>query len=369
MADYWASNPFNYYGGRSGQAFYEASQKIADLCDQTRKDLARLIGASESEIVFTRNTTHGINIVANGFPLKPRDQVIISDIENQSNHIPWLSLSSRLGIEVKVVESDNLGQIDPAEIERAITRRTRLISVTCVSNIFGTVQPVEEIGELAKSRGIMVLLDAAQLMGRLPVDVGRLGCDFLVSCGRKGLMGPQGMGFLYGKLSSLEMLKPLELGGGSASLTGLHDYSLSDVPHRFESGIQNAPGMIGLGRAVNYVGTDIGVESIPHMVEPLTRKLIEGLEEIHSVTVYGPKDPKLQVGIVSFNVGELDSGKVAAKLDQKGRVIVAAGSHGAPHVMKKIGARGTVRASPHCYNNDEDIAALLRHIKDVAVEK
>ena len=368
MTDYWTRNPFNYYGGSSGLAFYKASQRIAELCDRTRKDLAQFIGADKNEVVFTRNTTHGINVVAQGLPLKSGDEVIISDIEHQSNHVPWLSLRSK-GIKVRIVSADNKGRINSRDVETALTERTRIISITAVSNIYGTVQPVAEIGRIAESRGIMFLVDAAQFVGRHPIDVKNLRCDFLVACGRKGLMGPQGIGFLYGKSSSLEQLEPYELGGGSASLTGIHDYELADIPHRFESGIQNAPGIIGLGRGVRYIADDIGLESISRNIRWLTKQLVRGLEAIPSVTVYGPKDPKLQPGIISFNVNGLDSGEVAARLDARSRIIVAAGTHGALHVMRKMGATGTIRASIYCYNNEDDISALLENIRIVAAAR
>lgn len=356
MRSYWEECPFNY--GRS-LAFFKGSKEVTSRCNRAIGNLAGLINAEPSEIVFTKNTTEAINIVAYGLDLGPEDEVLISNIEHQSNFIPWLYVGEQKGFKVIVVQADDEGIVPAEGIERSISRRTKLVSINHASNIFGSIQDVSTMSRIAHDNSARLLVDAAQTVGRLPIDVKGMDCDFMAICGRKSLMGPQGTGALYGKREQLEELTPHEIGGGAADLKGLNKYALSEIPHRLHAGIYNAMGIIGLGRAVEYVSRDIGVERIRDHVKKLFNRLMRGLEKTASVEVYGPRNADRQNGVISFNLEGIDSRRVAEQLDDRSKIIVAAGSHGSPTAMEQIHKDGTVRASLQFYNTEGEIDQLL----------
>jgi len=364
MKSYWEECPFNF--GRS-LAFFKGSKEVSARCNQAIAEVAGLLGADAKEIVFTKNTTEAINIVAHGLNLGRGDEVVISNIEHQSNFIPWLHVSKQKGFKVIVAEASQKGIITPEEIERIVSKKTRLVSINHASNIFGSIQDVETITRIVHDNSGKILFDAAQSAGRLPIDVKKIDCDFMAICGRKSLMGPQGTGALYGKYDALEELSPHITGGGAADLTGLNEYTFAEVPHRFHAGIYNAMGIIGMGRAAKYVGKDIGVERIRVHVKKLFKRLWKGLEQMASVKTYGPSEVEYQNGVVSFNIDHIDSREAAKHLDEKANIIVAGGSHGSPTAMQQIGEKGTVRASLQYYNTEEEVDLLLSTLEDMGV--
>lgn len=360
IIDYWKRYPYNY---APDLAVFAGSAKVKRVCDEARSEAARLINASPSEIVFTKNTTEAINIVANGIRWKRGDEIIISNIEHQSNHIPWLRLVDTKGVKLKIVKSNAEGITNPEVFNKAIGPKTKLIATLHASNVLGSIQDVSAIGKIARQKGILFLVDAAQTAGRLPIDVKEIGCDFMAICGRKSLMGPQGSGLLYGRSDALEALVPSQIGGVAASLVSEDSYQLSDVPHRFHAGIYNAMGIIGLGRGIRYVSKEIGIDRSRKRIRFLTEKLVGGLEGIKGVRIYGPRDLDSQNGVVSFNLEGFDSKDVALRLDKTKSVIVGSGSHGSLSAMKHINATGTVRASLHFFTSEEDIDLLLSSLR------
>lgn len=366
MSNYWNECPFNY--GQS-HASFRGSKETKRRCDEARKNVAELINSKPEEVVFTKNTTEAINIVAHGLDFGRDDEVLISNIEHQSNHIPWLCIGKQKNIKVKVIRANQEGRIPPEKIEEMISPRTRLISITHASNVFGSIQDVKTIGRIAQNYGVTFLIDSAQTAGRIPIDVKEIDCDFMAICGRKSLMGPQGTGALYGREDVLQNLNPHEIGGVAAILEDDNEYRLAELPDRLHAGMYNAMGIVGLGRAVKYVGKDIGIGRVRAHIEELTCYLIDRLEQIDSVLLYGPKKLVQQNGVISFNLAGTDSRDMAWRLDNLANIAVGSGSHGSPGAMHQIKASGTVRVSLQFYNTKEEIDRLLSAIDQIRAEQ
>lgn len=361
MNDYLLKYPYNY-----GVGVFNASRELVRKVDEARGRVAEFIGAgSDKEVVFTKNTTEAINIVARGLRWSSGDEVIATNIEHQSNLLPWMRLAQDFGTRLKVVKADREGMVDPKEIEKNIGSSTKLITVTHVSNVFGAIQKVEEIAEIAKKHGILYMVDAAQSAGRMPLDVRAIGCDFMAFCGRKALMGPQGTGFLYGRQPLLEELQPLSSGGRAGNVISESSYRPTDLPYRFEAGILNTPGVIGLGRSIEYLN-EIGMENIQLRLRELSKWMISGLEEIEGVEVYGARDIGVQGGIISWNIDGMDFHEVACSLDEKGKIYVASGAQGTYLGIKEFGVNGVVRTSVHYYNTEQELKKLFGAVRELA---
>jgi len=360
MNDYFSKYPYNY-----GVGVFSASRELIKKVDEAREKVAEFIGAGSSkEVVFTKNTTEAINMVARGLRWSSGDEVIATNIEHQSNLIPWMRLAKEFGVGLKIVKADGEGMVDPKEIEDNIGPNTKLITVTHLSNVFGTIQKVEEIGKIVKKHGILYMVDAAQSAGRVPVNVRAIDCDFMAFCGRKALMGPQGTGFLYGRESLLEKLEPLSTGSRAGNVINESSYRSTDLPHRFEAGILNTPGVIGLGRSIEYLN-EIGMENIRLRNRELSKLMISGLEEIEGVEVYGARDVGVQGGIISWNIDGMDFHEVARSLDEKERIFVASGAQGTYLGVKEFGVNGVVRTSVHYYNTEEELTKLFGTVREL----
>ncbi|GAF99845.1 unnamed protein product, partial [marine sediment metagenome] len=265
------------------------------------------------------NTTEALNLVASGIDWDPGDEVIISSLEHQSNIIPWMRLVDERGILVTILPVGPERVIDVYTLEHHLSERTRLLAVTHVSNVFGSIQPVSQIGALARSRGILYLVDAAQSAGRIPIDVNEIQCDFMAFCGRKSLMGPQGTGFLYGTHDQLERLRPLQVGSLAANVVDGLSFEFLPTPYRFEAGVLNTSGVLGLAAAVSYID-EIGLSTIHSRLQHLSRLLTSELDNIPELELYGPEDMEAQAGIVAWNLPGMDPHHVARKLDQMANV-------------------------------------------------
>jgi cysteine desulfurase/selenocysteine lyase len=364
MSDYYRSTPLNYRSGRT-----QLESRITDKVDAIRAALAASMNAkSPTEIVFTKNTTEAVNIVANGLAWKPGDEVILTPLEHQSNLLPWIRLESTAGIAVKYVKpAGSDGLIDPSDVARLITPRTRLISMHHVSNVLGCIQDIEAVCAVARERGVPVMIDAAQSEGRIDVDVQKLGCDLAVSCGRKALLGPQGIGFLWGRAEILGQLNPLLIGGQSTDLTDEHTYTLKDLPFRHESGIINTAGVIGLGAALDFVDT-LGRGRISGRIQELANYFLDGLANIKKVRHFGPKQGNYQqTGIMSFVVDGMSAQTVSEEIYKDSGIVTAGGNHGSPLAAKFLGVEGVTRLSVHCFNTRDELDSALRAIEKLAV--
>lgn len=357
---------FREYNANVGRGLHRATRRATEAFEGAREKLARVLGAKPEEIVYTKNATEAINLVARGLGLGKGDKVVTTVLEHHSNLIPWQRLKIEQGVELEVVQSSQECVVELGEVEKALDERTKLVAMVHVSNAVGSVQPVEEVGRLAAERGALFLVDASQAVGHMPLDVKRMGCDFLAAPGHKGLLGPQGTGFLYVREDRAKELKPLLTGGGIVEEVWEYSCKLVEPPQLFDAGTPNIPGIIGLGRACEYV-LEIGLERIARRERELTRRMLK-LSELEGVKVYGPRGLERRGGVVSFNVRGLGPHEVASMLDELARIAVRSGHHCAQPTMRFLGVEGTVRASVHYYNLEEEVEKLVEVVGELARE-
>lgn len=360
MCDY-----FYNYNANTGRGAYGLAIKATHELDQARDKIAKFMNSTPEEIIFTKNTTEAINIVAHGLDFQKGDNIVIPNIEHHSNVVPWLNLQKE-GVELRVVKADENGVIDPGDFEELVNEKTRLVSVTHISNSIGSVQPVHEIAKIAEDNGSFFLIDAAQSAGHMEVDTKKLGANFVVFPGHKGLLGPVGTGFLYCARDSQEELEPLNLGGGTVDNVTEDDFKLTEPPARFEGGTQNIAGFIGLGAAIDYLER-IGMSEVEKHSKKLTRIMYQEIHDIEKARVYG--SPENIYGIVSFNIDNINPHDLAKILDETKSICVRSGFHCSIPSIRHIGAYetgGTVRASIHYYNTREEIEILGETVREVS---
>ncbi|MGC8816372.1 MAG: aminotransferase class V-fold PLP-dependent enzyme [Candidatus Hadarchaeum sp.] len=357
---------YHEFSANVGRGLHRAAKRATEEFEAAREKVARVIGAKPDEIIFTKNTTEAINLVARGLGLKRDDKVITSLFEHHSNLLPWQRLERERGVKLEVVGSSRECLLNPAEFEAAIDRNTRLITTHHVSNAIGSVQPVEEIGKLARDYGVLYLVDAAQSVGHMPVDVRKIGCDFMAAPGHKGLLGPQGTGFLYAREDKISALEPLLTGGGIVEDVDLHSARLVDPPQIFDAGTPNIPGIIGLGRACEYV-MDIGIDKIAEREMELTRRMLK-IAENSRVEVYGPRGLERRGGVVSFNISGLSPHEVASMLDELAKIAVRSGHHCAQPTFRHLRINGTARASVHYFNLESEVEKFVELVGEIAKE-
>ncbi|HYB59650.1 MAG TPA: cysteine desulfurase [Candidatus Acidoferrales bacterium] len=350
---------FFRYAGNYGRGAHRLARETTERYEGAREMVADFFSCDAGNVIFTKNTTESINIVAHGRDWEPGDHIVTSMIEHHSNYLPWVSLRTR-GVVLDVVESNQEGMVDPAKIERSITDRTKLITISHVSNVFGSIQDVKRIIKIGRKNDIPVLVDAAQSAGHICLSKNELGCDYLAVPGHKGLLGPQGTGILI--LRDPSELRPTTLGGGAVEWVRGCEYELLEPPARFEAGTPNIPGVIGLGRSVEYVAA-LGVANIEKHVVMLARAAAQGLGAIDNVTVYGPKD---RAAVVPFNVGQVNPHDVSMILDETSRICTRSGYHCAMPALESLGINGTVRASFGVYNTEEEVSLLIDSVNLIA---
>ena len=336
----------------------EASRKYRDAHQSVRK----FIHADEGELVFTRNSTEAINMVASGLPWQKGDQVITTLLEHHSNLLPWMRLRDRQGIDLRLMTPAQDGTLDPSALEVIITKKTRLVALTHASNVLGNIVPVSEFAKICHDYGALLLVDGSQSVPHIPTDVKRLGCDFLCFSGHK-MLGPTGTGVLYMSNPGLE---PLLVGGGSVEKVTAEGYTLTGGYERYEAGTPNIAGCIGLDRAVGYLEA-LGMEDIRHHEQRITRQILEGLAGIGNVEVVGPTAAGNRIGVVSFIITGLNPHDVAVMLDGEANIMVRSGHHCCMPLMQNLDLPdGTVRASLHCYNTIEDAELLVDAVTKIA---
>jgi cysteine desulfurase/selenocysteine lyase len=336
------------------------SQRATDAYEGARENVARFLNARPREIVFTRGTTEAINLVAYsyGSRLSPGDEILITELEHHSNIVPWQMLAERTGARLRVAPIDDRGEIILEEFQRLLGPRTRIVAVAHVSNALGTVNPVEEICRLAHTYGARVLVDGAQAVPHLAVDVRALDCDFYAFSGHK-IYGPTGIGVLFGRWELLEAMPPYQGGGDMIRSVTFEKTLYNDPPYRFEAGTPHIAGAIGLAAAIEYV-TRLGLEEIRRHEQQLLEAATRALEEIPGVRIVGTAAHK--AAVVSFVLDGVHPHDVATVLDHEG-VAVRAGHHCAQPLMERFGLPATTRASFALYNTLEEVDALARAVR------
>jgi cysteine desulfurase / selenocysteine lyase len=343
---------FYRYAGNHGRGAHRLAREATNRYEDAREIVAHFLDAEPLKTVFMKNTTEGINLIANSYPWEAGDHIVTTMLEHHSNLLPWLRLQKK-GVNVTVVSPNSEGKIDISSIEKAFTEKTRLVAISQVSNVFGSVQDVKSITKLAHRNGIEILIDGAQSAGHMPVSLKDLDCDFFATAGHKGLLGPQGTGVLY--IKEPDKLDSASVGGGTVSDVEGRTYTLEPSPACFEAGTPNIPGVIGLGKAVEYV-KKIGVSEIEAHEIKLSRETAKKLSELEHVEVYGPED---RAGIVPFNVKGLHAHDVALILDQTRKICVRSGHHCAIPIVRFLKVDSTVRASFALYNTEEEVDILV----------
>ena len=341
------------------------SQQATELHEASRETVRRFINArSTNEIVFTRGTTESINLLASSFGeafLGEGDEVIVSTMEHHSNIVPWQLLQMRKGIKLRVIPMNDCGELLLNEYERLFTERTRIVCVTHVSNVLGTVNPVKDMIATAHAHGVPVLVDGAQSIPHMPVDVQALDADFYVFSGHK-VYGPTGVGVLYGKEEWLDKLPPYQGGGEMIQHVSFERTTFNELPFKFEAGTPDYIGTTGLARALDYV-TTLGMDRIAAYEHDLTEYATRRLKEIPSMRIFGEAAEKGSV--ISFLVGDIHHFDMGTLLGRLG-IAVRTGHHCAQPLMQRLGIEGTVRASFALYNTKEEIDALVAGVERVS---
>lgn len=343
------------------------SQQATDLHEAARETVRKFINArSTTEVVFTRGTTESLNLVASSFVegcMKEGDEVIVSTMEHHSNIVPWQLQEQRKGIVLKVIPMTDEGEFQLEEYEKLFTERTKLVSVTQVSNVLGTINPVKEMIRIAHEHGVPVVVDGAQSVPHFAVDVQDLDCDFLAFSGHK-VYGPTGVGVLYGKEEWLDRLPPYQGGGEMIERVSFEKTTFERPPLKFEAGTPDYIATHGLATALDYV-TSLGMDNILAHEQDLTRYALQQLREIEGMHIYGHRNDSGDA-VISFNVGDIHHMDLGTLLDQLG-IAVRTGHHCAQPLMDRLGILGTVRASFGLYNTREEVDALVAGIKRIAM--
>lgn len=353
------------YGANPGRGSHRMAMRASRVIYETRENLARLCAVSNpNDIAFTLNTTMALNLAIKGW-VRPGDHIICTNVEHNAVWRPLNHIMKERGATVSYVESSANGEVDLKELESKFQPRTRLVIVNHSSNLLGSILPVADIAEMARRRGAAVLVDAAQTIGILPIDVGRMGIDMLAFPGHKGLMGPQGTGGLY--ISPHLELEPL-LHGGTGSQSDQGEQPMVR-PDRYESGTLNTPGLAGLNEGVKFVLQET-VENIHRKEWELSQRLMEGLMAIRGLTVLGPAWGLPRTGVVSFVLEGTDASEIAFLLDQRYGIAVRAGFHCTPLAHAAAGTKetGAVRASIGYFTTEDQVDYLVSAMKEIAAQ-
>ena len=338
-------------GEEATEKFVEAHEKVADFINAD----------SYQNIIFTKNTTESLNLVAYSLTagLKKGDEVAISQMEHHSNFVPWQQLAKQRGLKLKFIKIDEEGKLDKESIKKNITKKTKIVSLTHVSNVLGTINPIEEISKTAHEVGSLMIADGAQAAPHMPIDVKKLDVDFYAFSGHK-MLGPTGVGVLYGKKELLEKMQPFLYGGEMIREVRFDDTTFNELPWKFEAGTPNIVEGIGLGVAIDYLNK-IGMKQIHERDKELVEYAIERLKEIEGVAIYGAKE---RGAVVSFNVNDIHAHDVSQVLDSEG-VAIRAGHHCCMPLMGVLGVAATARASFYLYNTEEEVDVFINALHKV----
>ncbi|MDU3348853.1 cysteine desulfurase [Clostridium sp.] len=357
----------NYYeqsNANPHRGAYELSVLATEAYDEAREKVKKFINAKyREEIIFTKNATESFNLLAMSYGMNfisEGDEIVISIAEHHSNLIPWQQVAKAKGAILKYMYTDENGEITEDEVRSKISEKTKIVSITHVSNALGTINPVKEIAEYAHSKGAIVIVDGAQSVPHMKVDVRDIDADFLVIAGHK-LLAPMGIGVLYGKKELLEKMPPLMFGGDMVEYVYEQETTFNVLPYKFEAGTQNVEGAVGLSKAIDYLN-EIGMDNIEKIEKELMTYAYEEMSKLEYVKIYGPKDIEKRGGVLSFEIDGVHPHDVASIFDTFG-VCIRAGNHCAQPLMRYMGINSTSRASLYFYNTKEDVDRLIEAVK------
>ena len=355
---------YENYNSNVHRGVHALSMEATDKIEEARQKVARFVGASQSEeIIWTRNTTEAINLVAQSWArenLKPGDEILVTEMEHHSNLVPWQRVIQEHGATLRFLRLGDDGKLDLGNIDSIINTRTKLVSIVHASNSLGTINPVKEITKKAHAVGAVVMIDGAQSVPHMPVDVQDLDCDFLAFSGHK-MLGPTGIGVLYAKREILEAMEPFLTGGEMVLEVTLDNAIWNDLPMRFEAGTPNIADAIALGAAVDYLDST-GMDNIRRHEVLLTDYALSRLREIEELVIFGAKKAEERGGVISFHISEVHPHDLGTFLDQQG-IAVRTGHHCTMPIMQNLGVAATTRASFYLYNTEEEIDHLVHSLK------
>lgn len=358
---------YTEYTGCAGRSVHKFATRTTEEFEKAREKVAKFINAKKAEeIIWTKNTTEAINIIAHGFKFDKGDKVITTNLEHTSGLLPWLVKQKAGKIDLDFVLCNEEGEFNVEQFKEKIDNRTKLVSIIFASNVTATRTPLKEIIEIAHDKGALVLADAAQAAPHFTIDVKKLDVDFMGASGHK-MCGPTGIGFLYGKLDLLKEVSPLAVGGETIkdidACPGCFEFE--NVPLRFEPGIQHYDGAIGFGAAIDYLSS-IGMKNIETYEKELAQPLIEGLLSIPGIDLIGPKDYKKKGALTAFNIKGMEPHDVAIMLDEQ-NIFVRSGMHCAYPIHKFLhDLKGSVRASLYFYNTKEEVKIFIEKLNNIA---
>ncbi|MFH0829783.1 MAG: cysteine desulfurase [Candidatus Aenigmatarchaeota archaeon] len=355
---------YNEFPSCGERSMHRLGRLVTEEVDKARMLVGKFFNAREAkEVIFTKNTTEAINLIAHCLPLKHGDKVLTTDKEHNSNLVPWQLLAGK-GVKHAVVKSKSDGTFDTEAFKASLDNDVKLVSMVYTSNLDGVTNPVREIIKIAHDHHALVLLDAAQAAPHRPIDVKALDVDFLACSGHK-MLGPSGTGILYGKAALLEGMPHYIAGGGTVIDTTYDSFKPEKVPERFEAGLQDYAGIIGLGAAMQYL-SKIGLQDIEKHETELNRTIMDGIKEIKGISIIGPADPALRGGIISFNLRGMDPHEIAMLLDRSANIAIRSGAHCVHSWFNAHGMKGSARASLYIYNTKQECQIFIEQLKKVA---
>jgi cysteine desulfurase/selenocysteine lyase len=359
------SDFYTNYNSNIHRAVYQLAEEATVLYEHSREKIANFINVRPEEIIFTRNTTESINLIAHSWArtnLKKDDGIAITELEHHSNIVPWQILSQEIGTRLEYVGIDDNGFLDLEHlIDLISSKKVKLISLSHMSNVLGTIVPIEKIIKIAHENDIPVLVDGAQSVPHMPVDVKKMDCDFLVFSAHK-MLGPTGVGVLYAKKEFLEKMRPFMGGGDMIKEVFKFHTNYNEVPYKFEAGTPNIADVVGFGAAIDYL-EKIGMEKVRKHEIDLTEYALESILSMKYVTVYGPKDPNYRGGVISFNIADIHPHDLATIMNDHG-IAIRSGHHCAQVLMQRLDVPATSRASFYIYNTKEEIDKFVNAIKE-----
>ena len=360
ITDYYENYPA--CGGRS---VHSMATKVSMAMDDARETLASFFGTDDPDCyIFTKNCTEGLNTAAYGLGLGRGDVVVTTDTEHNSNHVPWLFLQENMGVRRRIVRSDAEGRFDLEAFHKAMSRDVKVVSVQHASNVTGCSVPVKAVTEIAHDFGATVIIDGAQAAPHMPVDLKRIDADVYCMSIHK-MLGPSGMGVMYGKREVLERMRPLALGGGTVGLATYESVNLAPIPDKFEAGLHDYAGIVGTKAALDYL-SGVGMEEVMRWDQTLMERILSNLEDVRNLHVVGPRDAPSRGGVFSFNIDGLGAHDIAMMLDSMAGVMIRSGMHCAHPFYVSRGIDGSARASTYIYNTPEEIDVFTDTVRHIA---